>query len=135
MDRILLGLLERDFLDFSRVGSLKRIAKPLLTKVLHYSEKEGNGNDSEALELLKEMKAEEDSSRRFSIKEGCIDHIAAAIQDLEANINRTNVLLESRVLGVTCAATNFPLFDNSNCFNVIIMVSWQCYVLALSALF
>jgi hypothetical protein len=43
VDRILLGLIQNDFRDFIRVGSLKRIAKPILPFTLH-REKSTDGN-------------------------------------------------------------------------------------------
>lgn len=36
VDRILLSLQDRQFTDFSRVGSVKRVAKPLLQFVMHW---------------------------------------------------------------------------------------------------
>ena len=38
VDNILLGLQAEQFEDFARAGSLRRIAKPILKHVLHYSE-------------------------------------------------------------------------------------------------
>ena len=37
VDGILLGLLKRGFKRFARVGSLRKIAKPILSHVVHYS--------------------------------------------------------------------------------------------------
>lgn len=53
VDRILLGLLKRKFLNFGRIGSLKRIAKPLLPYVLQFSQK-GCGV-KEAIQELRDM--------------------------------------------------------------------------------
>ena len=57
VDRILLELQRREFLQFARVGSLKKIAKPLLKHVLHFSEKSVASGDHERLALreLEEM--------------------------------------------------------------------------------
>ena len=51
VDRILLELQRREFSQFARVGSLKKIAKPLLKHVLHYSEKSVAAGDHERLAL------------------------------------------------------------------------------------
>jgi hypothetical protein len=48
VDRILLGLVQNEFRDFIRVGSLKRIAKPILPYTLHREKAtEGNKFDEE----------------------------------------------------------------------------------------
>jgi len=47
VDRILQGLLERDFCDFIRVGSVRRIAKPILRFTLVKLEKSSSKSDKE----------------------------------------------------------------------------------------
>lgn len=59
VDRILLGLLELDFTEFIRVGSLKRIAKPVLPFTLHRyrgdSKADNERSDKLALKELQDM--------------------------------------------------------------------------------
>ena len=46
VDRILLGLQKYGFEDFARVGSVKKIAKPLLKNVINCSEGKSSSNDT-----------------------------------------------------------------------------------------
>jgi hypothetical protein len=52
---ILLGLLQHNFKDFIRVGSLKRIAKPVLPYSLH-KDKDRKGKDAEEKETAEAIK-------------------------------------------------------------------------------
>lgn len=56
VDRILLGLLELDFTEFIRVGSLKRIAKPVLPFTLHRDRGDSKADNDRSDKLaLKEL--------------------------------------------------------------------------------
>eukprot|EP00462_Mataza_sp_D1_P027798 CAMPEP_0175178676 /NCGR_PEP_ID=MMETSP0087-20121206/35100_1 /TAXON_ID=136419 /ORGANISM="Unknown Unknown, Strain D1" /LENGTH=200 /DNA_ID=CAMNT_0016470843 /DNA_START=41 /DNA_END=639 /DNA_ORIENTATION=- len=60
VDGVLMGLLKRGFEAFARVGSVKKIAKPVLKHVLHYSPaaKSQVQHDAAALKELQEMLAQ-----------------------------------------------------------------------------
>lgn len=103
VDRILLGLLKENFTTFVRVGSLKKIAKPLLDFTLQSSD------DKETLQDLKAMLKEPHLSNEEFKK------IKQSIQAVETGEmrKREQQLKEVPVVGVTCAASIFPVLENS----------------------
>lgn len=121
VDRILLGLLENDFTDFIRVGSLKRIARDILPYSIHREKKDGSNYDNErndraALRDLQEMLNEGNLSKNEkrllveqieSIKNGTIE-------------KRMSLIKQVRVVGATCAATLFPILED-NTFPIVIL--------------
>jgi len=100
VDNILLGLLDKGFEDFIRIGCLSRIAKPILTRTL----KETVGNedkvDAESLKDLNDML----SKTRDMVELG---QIRAAIAECKAGKMREKkrALATTQVVGVTCAST------------------------------
>ncbi|KAJ7369746.1 Protein zgrf1 [Desmophyllum pertusum] len=95
VDRILLGLLELGFEEFVRVGSIRKIAKPVLPYSVH-----STGNDSQELkELQSLLKTELTPSERTHVRKGIEQH------KLGENKRK---LSQVRVVGVTCAACVFP---------------------------
>jgi len=111
VDRVLLGLLKEKFCAFVRVGSLKKIAKPILNYTLQSSE------DKEAIKELQSMLQEEQylgESDRRDIKRNL-----EAIKTGEMR-KREKRLKEVRVVGVTCVASLFPVLDD-NCFPIVFL--------------
>lgn len=103
VDRILLGLQKVGFLDFARVGSAKKIAKPLLKHVLTTGD---SGNDQilrEYKEMLSESMPEED--RKYLLE--AISELNT--QQIEKRVER---LKNMKIVGVTCAASNFEILCN-----------------------
>ncbi|XP_068797917.1 5'-3' DNA helicase ZGRF1 isoform X5 [Struthio camelus] len=96
VDRILLGLLDLGFEDFIRVGSVRKIAKPILPYSLHA----GSGNENEQLkELLALMKEDLTPAERIYVKKSIEQH--------KLGTNKA-ILQQVKVVGVTCAACPFP---------------------------
>ncbi|XP_053108908.1 protein ZGRF1 isoform X2 [Hemicordylus capensis] len=100
VDRILLCLLDLGFEEFIRVGSVRKIAKPVLPYSLHA----GSGPESEQLkELLALMKEDLTPAEKVYVRK-TIDH-----HKLGTNKAR---LQQVRVVGATCAACPFPCMKN-----------------------
>ncbi|XP_078091183.1 LOW QUALITY PROTEIN: 5'-3' DNA helicase ZGRF1-like [Mustelus asterias] len=98
VDRVLLGLLELGFDRFIRVGSIRKIAKPILPYSLHA------GSDSEELRELQALLKED-----LTLVEKM--HVRKSIEQHKLGRNRT-VLKEVRVVGATCAACPFQCMNN-----------------------
>ena len=92
---------------------MRRIAKPLLKHALHFNH-EGASGDKDALKVLNDMAR--------SMNRGAEDHkhVMVAIEGLTSNIDGQEKLLKSRVVGVTCAATSFPILQGKQ-FQVVLM--------------
>lgn len=123
VDRILQGLLERDFCDFIRVGSVRRIAKPILRFTLVKLEKSSSKSDKEevptgeeALRDLKSMLVTEklSPSERKDIL-SMIDELQSGRME-----QRMKRLTEVKVVGATCASTVFSILESS-AFPVVIL--------------
>uniref|UniRef100_A0A7M4EBQ2 5'-3' DNA helicase ZGRF1 n=1 Tax=Crocodylus porosus TaxID=8502 RepID=A0A7M4EBQ2_CROPO len=100
VDRVLLGLLNLGFENFIRVGSIRKIAKPILPHSLHA----GSGSENEQLkELLALMK--EDLTPIEKI------HVRKSIEQHKLGTNKA-ILQQVRVVGATCAACPFPCMNN-----------------------
>ncbi|KND01510.1 hypothetical protein, variant [Spizellomyces punctatus DAOM BR117] len=108
VDRILLGLLNLGFTEFVRVGSLKKIAKLLLPFTAQSKQED---DAKELRELLDESLTESD--RRA---------VRATIAKFKQNENQA-LLAKSFVVGVTCSATNFEIFDD---FKSTILILDEC---------
>ncbi|XP_054418141.1 5'-3' DNA helicase ZGRF1 [Pteronotus mesoamericanus] len=106
VDRVLLGLLSLGFEKFVRVGSVRKIAKP----VLPYSVHAGSAN-----EQLKELQAlmKEDLSPADRV------HVRKGIEQHKLGTHRT-LLRQVRVVGATCAACPFPCMDGLR-FPVVVL--------------
>nr|XP_032816700.1 protein ZGRF1 [Petromyzon marinus]XP_032816710.1 protein ZGRF1 [Petromyzon marinus]XP_032816721.1 protein ZGRF1 [Petromyzon marinus] len=108
VDRVLLGLLDLGFEEFVRVGSIKKIAKPILPFSLHA----GSGNDSDQLRELQSLLKEELSpAERVFVKRSIETH--------KLGRNR-NLLKEVSVVGATCASCPFPSMGGL-CFPFVIL--------------
>ncbi|XP_012879305.1 PREDICTED: protein ZGRF1 [Dipodomys ordii] len=100
VDRILLGLLGLGFEKFVRVGSLRKIAKPILPHSLHA----GSENDNEQLkELHALMKEDLTPVERVYVRKSIEQH--------KLGTNRM-LLKQVRVVGITCAACPFPCMND-----------------------
>ncbi|XP_067895868.1 5'-3' DNA helicase ZGRF1-like isoform X2 [Heterodontus francisci] len=100
VDRVLLGLLDLGFDRFIRVGSIRKIAKPVLPYSLHA------GSDSEELRELQALLKED-----LTLVEKM--HVRKSIEQHKLGRNRA-VLKEVRVVGATCAACPFQCLNNLN---------------------
>ncbi|XP_067670945.1 5'-3' DNA helicase ZGRF1-like [Haliotis asinina] len=99
VDRVLMGLLNLGFEDFIRVGSVKKIAKPVLPYSVHAS-----GTDSQELKDLQEM-------LRSDIPPGDKQLVRKSIEKHRLGENKKK-LGRVRVVGVTCAACSFNCLHN-----------------------
>ncbi|XP_069834598.1 5'-3' DNA helicase ZGRF1 isoform X5 [Dendropsophus ebraccatus] len=108
VDRVLLGLLDLGFDQFIRVGSIRKIAKPILPHSLHA----GSENESEQLkELLALLKQD--------LTPGEKAYVRKSIELHKVGTNKT-LLGQVRVVGATCAACPFPCLSNLK-FPVVIL--------------
>ncbi|XP_011747268.2 5'-3' DNA helicase ZGRF1 isoform X5 [Macaca nemestrina] len=108
VDRVLLGLLSLGFENFIRVGSVRKIAKPILPYSLHA----GSENESEQLkELHALMKEDLTPTERVCVRKSIEQH--------KLGTNRT-LLKQVRVVGVTCAACPFPCMNDLK-FPVVVL--------------
>ncbi|XP_023075736.1 protein ZGRF1 [Piliocolobus tephrosceles] len=108
VDRVLLGLLSLGFENFIRVGSVRKIAKPILPYSLHA----GSENESEQLkELHTLMKEDLTPTERVCVRKSIEQH--------KLGTNRT-LLKQVRVVGVTCAACPFPCMNDLK-FPVVVL--------------
>ncbi|XP_068706006.1 5'-3' DNA helicase ZGRF1-like isoform X2 [Montipora foliosa] len=98
VDRILLSLLDMGFEDFVRVGSIRKIAKPVLPYSVH-----STGSDNQELkELQALLKGQLTPAERT--------HVRKSIERHKQGENKKKLSLV-RVVGVTCAASVFPHLD------------------------
>ncbi|XP_076431048.1 5'-3' DNA helicase ZGRF1 isoform X5 [Peromyscus maniculatus bairdii] len=108
VDRVLLGLLSLGFEKFIRVGSVRKIAKPVLPYSLHA----GSENESEQLkELHALMKEDLTPAERV--------YVRRSIEQHKLGTNRT-MLKQVRVVGITCAACPFPCMNDLK-FPVVVL--------------
>ncbi|XP_072191172.1 5'-3' DNA helicase ZGRF1 isoform X2 [Excalfactoria chinensis] len=108
VDRILLCLLDLGFEDFIRVGSIRKIAKAVLPYSLHA----GSGNENEQLkELLALMKEDLPPAEKT--------YVRRSIERHKLGTNKT-ALQQVKVVGVTCAACQFPCLDTLK-FPVVVL--------------
>ncbi|XP_078532856.1 5'-3' DNA helicase ZGRF1 isoform X2 [Lissotriton helveticus] len=108
VDRVLLGLLELGFDKFIRVGSVRKIAKPILPYSLHA----GSGSDNEQLkELLSLMKEDITPAEKVFVRRSIEQHKLGTNKKLLGKV---------RVVGVTCAACPFPCLNNLR-FPVVVL--------------
>ncbi|XP_062430847.1 protein ZGRF1 [Rhea pennata] len=108
VDRILLGLLDLGFEGFIRVGSIRKIAKPILPYSLHA----GSGNENEQLkELLALMKEDLTPVERIYVRKSIEQH--------KLGTNKA-VLQQVKVVGVTCAACPFSCMNTLK-FPVVVL--------------
>ncbi|PIK41811.1 hypothetical protein BSL78_21324 [Apostichopus japonicus] len=99
VDRILLSLLQLGFEEFIRVGSIRKIAKPVLPYSVHASDKE-----SQELKELQEMLKGDLSTMEKSF-------VRKSIERHRLGLNK-KMLSKVLVVGVTCAACTFPCITN-----------------------
>ncbi|KAG9480231.1 hypothetical protein GDO78_011972 [Eleutherodactylus coqui] len=108
VDRVLLGLLDLGFDQFIRVGSIRKIAKPILPHSLHA----GSENESEQLKELQALLKED-------LTPGEKAYVRKSIELHKLGTNKT-LLGQVRVVGATCAACPFPCLRNLK-FPVVIL--------------
>ncbi|XP_022100741.1 protein ZGRF1-like isoform X4 [Acanthaster planci] len=100
VDRILSGLLDLGFEDFIRVGSVKKIAKPVLPYSVHASDSK---DSQEIRELYEMLKTDLTPTEKHQVKR--------SIERQRLGRNR-DLLGSVKVVGVTCAASTFPCMNN-----------------------
>ncbi|XP_074084787.1 5'-3' DNA helicase ZGRF1 isoform X9 [Macrotis lagotis] len=108
VDRVLLGLLSLGFEKFIRVGSIRKICKPILPYSLHA----GLGSENEQLKELHAL-MKEDLTPVEKI------YVRKSIEQHKLGTNRA-LLKQVQVVGVTCAACPFPCMNNLK-FPVVIL--------------
>ncbi|XP_012510529.1 PREDICTED: protein ZGRF1 [Propithecus coquereli] len=108
VDRVLLGLLSLGFEKFVRVGSIRKIAKPILPYSLHA----GSENENEQLKELHAL-MREDLTPVERV------YVRKSIEQHKLGTNRT-LLKQVRVVGVTCAACPFPCMNDLK-FPVVVL--------------
>ncbi|KAM6148062.1 LOW QUALITY PROTEIN: 5'-3' DNA helicase ZGRF1 [Erethizon dorsatum] len=108
VDRVLLGLLSLGFENFVRVGSVRKIAKPILPYSLHA----GSENENEQLkELQALMKEDLTPAERVCVRRSIEQHKQGTTRTL---------LRQVLVVGVTCAACPFPCMSGLK-FPVVVL--------------
>ncbi|XP_032079412.1 protein ZGRF1 [Thamnophis elegans] len=108
VDRILLSLLDIGFEDFIRVGSIKKIAKPILPYSLHAD----SGSENEQLkELLALMKEDLSPVEKMYVKKTIEQH---KLGTSKASLRKV------KVVGSTCAACSFPCMKSLK-FPIVIL--------------
>jgi hypothetical protein len=112
VDRILLKLLELEFEDFIRVGSIKKIAK----KILPYSLQ--NRNESQVVKDLTEMMNSSLTSEEEKI------YIQKAIKMCESRENNLK-LRDAFLIGITTSSCGFDIVQDMDCPIVIVDESSQ----------
>eukprot|EP00698_Gefionella_okellyi_P025136 TRINITY_DN908_c0_g1_i13.p1 TRINITY_DN908_c0_g1~~TRINITY_DN908_c0_g1_i13.p1 ORF type:complete len:1112 (-),score=206.45 TRINITY_DN908_c0_g1_i13:2216-5551(-) len=112
VDRILQGLIAEK-VNFVRVGSLKKIAKSVLPFVISARK---SANKSDELKELQEMLQSEDMppDERAAVQRAIDDVNTGRAKARERQLKTT------RVVGVTCAASRFPILDG-NTFPIVIL--------------
>lgn len=117
VDNILNGLLNLGFTNFARVGSQKKISKSILPFTATTIEKSNK-------ELLKDYK----EMLRDPLDEEETKSIKKIISDIEKGLfeDRKNSINQYRVIGVTAAATSFPILKDSKFSILILDESSQC---------
>uniref|UniRef100_G3VY94 5'-3' DNA helicase ZGRF1 n=1 Tax=Sarcophilus harrisii TaxID=9305 RepID=G3VY94_SARHA len=108
VDRILLGLLNLGFENFIRVGSIRKISKPILPYSLHA----GLGNENEQLKELHALMKED-----LTVVEKI--YVRKSIEQYKLGTNRA-LLKKVQVVGITCAACPFPCMNNLK-FPVVVL--------------
>ncbi|XP_069124760.1 uncharacterized protein [Argopecten irradians] len=108
VDRILLGLLNIGFEDFVRVGSMKKIAKPVLPFSVH-----ATGSESQELKDLQEMlrSGELTPSEKHNVRQSIEKHRLGENKKRLSNV---------RVVGVTCASCTASSLDRMS-FPVVLL--------------
>ncbi|KAJ7327032.1 hypothetical protein JRQ81_016791 [Phrynocephalus forsythii] len=108
VDRVLLCLLDLGFEEFIRVGSIRKIAKPILPYSLHA----GSGSENEQLkDLLALMKEDLTPAEKVYVRK--------TIEHHKLGTNKA-LLQQMRVVGATCAACPFPCMKNLK-FPIVIL--------------
>jgi hypothetical protein len=111
VDRVLLALQELGAADlFLRVGSLRKIARPILCRSVHRArdEVDEKKNADDAVKNLQEMLAAEPNMTRA--RRAALQQELAAVRSGAAR-KRLSALGSVRVVGVTCAASVFSVLD------------------------
>eukprot|EP00026_Physarum_polycephalum_P000630 Phypoly_transcript_00631.p1 GENE.Phypoly_transcript_00631~~Phypoly_transcript_00631.p1 ORF type:complete len:1411 (+),score=357.55 Phypoly_transcript_00631:52-4284(+) len=119
VDRILLGLVAQGFTQFIRVGSLKKIAKPILPFTLHEARRNAKSEFDEERDALKDLNdmIHHDNLSGEELK--YVQEMIAAIKG-GSHKNKKKELKSIRVIGVTCVASSFSVMEG-NCFPIVFL--------------
>ncbi|GAX81726.1 hypothetical protein CEUSTIGMA_g9154.t1 [Chlamydomonas eustigma] len=117
VDRVLLGLKEHGFTSFLRLGSLKRIAKPILSHSLYHGE-EGGGSKQDSIAMLREM-LQEATSEQENMQIGL--EISALQKGAERQ--RRKLLCTVPVVGATCCSLmqTSLMMDGASQFTLVVL--------------
>ncbi|KAI9290214.1 P-loop containing nucleoside triphosphate hydrolase protein [Umbelopsis sp. AD052] len=100
VDRILLSLLDLGYDDFVRVGSLRKIAKPILPHTIQSRV----GKDGDIKELEAMLKDDAMSANDMSSVETALQKFQKAESQAQMS--------DARVIGTTCVASVFEIFND-----------------------
>jgi len=122
VDRVLTGLLAAGFTDFARVGAVKKVHKRLLPHLLPYSDRAEavastiadlrdmlNTVSAPYAALVASGRGSGDAHGDEEESDDSTAHIREAIRRLEGERDQLARLKRATVIGVTCAATSFPI--------------------------
>ena len=102
VDRVLLSLLDLGFHDFVRVGSLRKIAKPILPKTCQ------NLSDNRSIKELQDMLQRDDLSSTDR------QYIEQTIKIFQLATNK-KLIKDSFLVGITALATTFDVVEKISC--------------------
>ena len=126
VDRILCGLLDRNFNNFARVGCVRKMAKRVLPHAFPYSDDARSGAEPMVQQL-------QGMFREPSLAHGDRKCVKEAIAEVESE-RRTRADLEKcRVVGATCNATTFPILSGVG-FSIVCLDECSQMVEPMSAL-
>ncbi|KAF9586191.1 hypothetical protein BGW38_008729 [Lunasporangiospora selenospora] len=109
VDRILTALLDLNFTNFVRVGSLKKVAKQILPFTAQSNTSKSNEDVKELQSILNDDSLSV-SERRY---------VKDAIKRFQKQDNR-GIVGDARVVGVTCIASSFEVLDGAS-FPIVII--------------
>eukprot|EP00954_Amorphochlora_amoebiformis_P012521 978307-Amorphochlora_amoeboformis.AAC.2 len=112
VDRILCGLLKEGFTDIARIGSTKKIAKPILEHQYPYAAEESPDSIERTLEDLRELRNESQGLDR--------EYIQRAIDKIKSKKLTYARFRSKRVVGATCKSSMFPSLHNEK-FSIVLL--------------
>ncbi|ORX93560.1 P-loop containing nucleoside triphosphate hydrolase protein, partial [Basidiobolus meristosporus CBS 931.73] len=111
VDNILLGLLKLGFSDFVRVGSIKKIAKPILPYTAQVKNDPSEGTHTYCWQIYNNIKELQTLLNEETLTETEYKSVNDTIKRFTKNENK-GLLKRSMVVGTTCLASTFDIFEN-----------------------
>ena len=93
IDNILLGLLDRGYEEFVRVGCLKRIAKPILKYTLRENSNDDKIENDSLKELNEMLKSTRDAAEIRQIRAAIAECRTGKLKDLKRTLGRKRVVI------------------------------------------